>query len=59
MNEHRLINQLTASNATEDEIAELYEDLAYIFKNPFDDAINEAIVARGANYIEAAQPYLN
>lgn len=57
--DHRLINQLTASDATEDEIKELYEDLRYIFENPFDCSINEAISQRGCAYIEQTQLLAN
>lgn len=59
MSDHRLFNNLRELNPTDDEIAELYEDLRYVFDSPFDNAINEAIIVRKCAYIEAAQPYLN
>jgi hypothetical protein len=56
---HKLFNQLTAANVSDDEIAELFEDLQFIFQNPFDTLIEEAITLRGATYVEHHQPYPN
>ena len=53
---HKLFDQLTAAEASDDEIEELYMDLRFVFDNPFDAAINEAIHQRGAAYIEQARP---
>ena len=49
---HKLMGQLMSANVSEVEIAELFEDLKYIFDNPFDCAINEAITLRGSTYVE-------
>ena len=51
MANHKLMGQLTASDATPDEIEELYVDLQYVFSNPFDDKIADAM-ERGCTYIE-------
>ena len=56
---HRLFDQLSAANASDDEIEELYNDLKFVFDNPFDDAINEAIKVRQCSYIEQPQPVAN
>jgi hypothetical protein len=56
---HKLMGQLMAANVSEEEIAELYEDLGYIFANPFDTSINEAITTRGATYVEIADQLPN
>lgn len=56
--EHRLLNQLTASNCTDEEIKELYEDLQFIYDNPFDKTVNDAI-ARGCAYVEVLQQQAN
>ena len=53
---HKLFDQLTAANVSDEEIEELYMDLRFVFENPFDVAINEAIHQRGAAYIEQSQP---
>ena len=53
---HKLFDQLTEANVANEEIEELYEDLRFIFENPFDAAINDAIHNRGALYIEQSQP---
>lgn len=53
---HKLFDQLTAANVTNEEIEELYRDLQFVFENPFDEAINEAISVRKCAYIEQAQP---
>jgi len=52
---HKLFNQLTAANVSEDEISELYEDLKYVFDNPFDILIDDAVTKRGCAYIEQPQ----
>jgi len=56
--EHRLLNQLTASNCTDEEIKELYEDLQFIYDNPFDKIVNDAI-RRGCAYVEVLQQQAN
>ena len=56
---HKLINQLTASNASEDEIVELFVDLQFIYDNPFDEAIEDAITVRRCAYIEIPQAVAN
>ena len=56
--EHRLLNQLTASNCTDEEIKELYEDLQFIYDNPFDQIVNDAI-QRGCAYVEIHQAVAN
>ena len=53
---HRLFDQLTAANPSDEEFEELYLDLRSVFENPFDAAINEAIQQRGATYVEQDQP---
>jgi hypothetical protein len=52
---HKLMGQLMAAEVSEDEIAELFEDLRYIFDNPFDTLINEAVTLRGCTYIETSE----
>ncbi len=56
---HKLINQLTASNASEDEIVELFVDLQFIYDNPFDEAIEDAITVRRCAYVEIPQAVAN
>ena len=56
---HKLMGQLMAANVSEEEIAELYEDLSYVFANPFDNSINDAITLRGATYVEIADQLPN
>jgi len=56
---HKLFDQLAAANVADDEIAELYEDLRYIFDSTFDEYINEAVNKRGCVYIEIYQPLAN
>jgi len=53
---HKLFHQLTEANVSDEEIEELYVDLRFVFENPFDEAINEAIHQRGAAYIEQSEP---
>lgn len=53
---HKLFNQLTDANVDDDEIEELYQDLRFIFDDPFDVVISEAIKQRGVVYIELNQP---
>lgn len=48
-----------AEKVTDNDIAELYEDLRYIFDAPFDDLINDAVVKRGCVHIELCQPLAN
>ena len=56
---HKLINQLAAANADEAEIMELYQDLQFIYDNPFDTAIEEAVNVRRCAYVEVDQPRPN
>lgn len=52
----RLFTQLVEANVSDDEIAELFEDLKYIFEsNEFDSAVAEAVTIRGCQYIEAPE----
>jgi hypothetical protein len=44
-----------AADVSEVEIAELFEDLKYVFDNPFDPLINEAVTLRGCTYIETSE----
>lgn len=55
----KLFDQLTAANVTDEEIEELYHDLQFVFENPFDNAINEAITLRQCAYIEPVQPLIH
>jgi hypothetical protein len=56
----RLINQITSSpDVSEEEIEELFQDLTFIFNNPFDEQIDIAISTRGAAYIEQHQALPN
>jgi hypothetical protein len=52
---HKLINQLSAANAAEEDIEELFQDLKFVYENPFDAAIEEAVNARGCVYVEISQ----
>jgi hypothetical protein len=52
---HKLMGQLMAANVSEEEIAELYEDLKYVFDSPFDTAIGIAVDTRGCTYVEFAE----
>ena len=56
---HKLMNQLTAANVSDDEILELYMDLQFIYDNPFDKAIEDAISFRGCAYVEIDQMVAN
>ena len=56
---HRLFNQLMAADASEEEVEELYNDLKFIFENPFDKAIEVALMNHGATYIEQNNQRLN
>jgi hypothetical protein len=49
---HKLFNMLMASEPEEDEVEELFQDLQYIFSNPFDKAIEDAVKIRQCAYIE-------
>jgi hypothetical protein len=55
--EHKLFNQLVAADATDEEMAELYEDLRYVFGDPFDELIEEAVSKRGCVYVESCQTF--
>ena len=50
--DHKLFTQIAASDASEDELAELYEDLKFILDNPFAELIDEAVIKRGCVYVE-------
>ena len=52
---HKLFDQLTQANATDEEIEELYRDLQFVFDNPFDTEITLAL-NRNCAYIEQTQP---
>jgi len=56
--DHKLMGQLTASDATHEEIEELYYDLKFIFDNPFDVKITAAM-ERGCIYIDQPNPLSN
>ena len=56
---HKLMNQLTAANVSDDEIFELYVDLQFLYDNPFDKAIEDAITIRRCAYIEIEQMVAN
>jgi hypothetical protein len=56
---HRLFNQLMAADASEEEVEELYNDLKFIFENPFDRAIEVALTQHGSTYIEQNNQRLN
>ncbi len=53
---HKLFDQLTEANVSDDDIEELYHDLQFVFESPFDAAIEDAMHRRGAIYIEQDQP---
>ena len=53
---HRLLNQITAAEVTEEEIKELFDDLKFIYENPFQETVEKAIVERAVAYIEINQP---
>ena len=53
---HRLLNQITAAEVTEEEIKELFDDLKFIYDNPFDETIRKAIAERCVAYVEIHQP---
>ncbi len=53
---HRLFNLLmSTSDITESEIEELFSDLKFVFENPFDTLIKEAVTSRKCTYIEVAE----
>ena len=54
--DHKLLNQITAADVTEEDIQELYDDLKFIYDNPFDETIKKAIAERCVAYIEINQP---
>ncbi len=54
--DHRLFNQLYESNVTDEEVAELFDDLKFVLENPFDAQIEEATSIRGCAYVEQPQP---
>lgn len=51
------MGQLTNSDATPEEIEELFHDLKYIYDNPFDTLITAAM-ERGSVYIESQDQLL-
>jgi len=56
---HKLFDQLTEADVSDDEIEELYHDLQFVFENPFDALIEEAVHRRGAVYVEQNQPFMH
>ncbi len=53
---HRLFNLLMSTpDVTESEIEELFRDLKFVFENPFDTLIKEAVSSRKCTYIEFAE----
>ena len=56
---HKLFDDILATNPTDVEIKELYEDLRHVFDSPFDELINEAVSNRGCVYLEICQPVAN
>lgn len=54
----RLFDQLIDMGATDEEVEELYKELQFVFENPFDGAINEAIALRQCAYIEPMEKTL-
>lgn len=56
---HKLINQLSAANAAEEDIEELFQDLKFVYENPFDAAIEEAVNKRGCAYVEISQSVIH
>lgn len=52
----RLFMQLAEANVSDEEMAELFEDLKYIFEsNEFDAAVAEAVNIRGGHYFEVPE----
>ena len=52
----KLFKNLLDANVADDEIAELYEDLKFLFADSsFDDAVHDAVTNRGAQYIEVPE----
>lgn len=49
---HKLFSLLIASNPADEDVADLYQDLKYIFETDFDSAIQEAVTVRGCTYLE-------
>jgi hypothetical protein len=49
---HKLINQLTSANVADEDIEELFLDLKFVYENPFDAAIEDAVAKRGCAYVE-------
>jgi hypothetical protein len=56
---HRLFNMLMDSNPAEEDVEELFADLQYVFSNPFDPAIEEAVTNRQAMYIDNPDQLMN
>lgn len=52
---HKLFDEMLALNPTDEDIKNLYADLNHVFGSTFDEKINEAILNRGAVYIELPQ----
>jgi hypothetical protein len=55
MKKHSLISQLQLADVTEEQIEELFDDLKYVFDNPFDAAIDLATMDNRASYFEYPQ----
>jgi hypothetical protein len=57
---HRLMNMLTsAPDIQEAEIEELFNDLKYVYENPFDTRIQRAITENNCTYVENLDQRLN
>lgn len=53
--DHKLFNQLMAAQASDEEVAELYQDLYRVIEQPFDTLIHEAVSQRRCVYIVPAK----
>ena len=57
---HRLMQMLmSAPNIQEEEIEELFNDLKYVFENPLDALIQQAITERHCTFVENIDQRLN
>lgn len=56
---HKLFQQLMAASPAEEDVEELFADLQYIFDNPFDTAIEEAVTQRKCSYIDQPDQLMN
>jgi hypothetical protein len=50
---------LMDSNPAEEDVEELFADLQYVFSNPFDPAIEDAVTNRQAMYIDSPDQLMN